>query len=59
LEFPDALAELLALVDVLEGGVAGRLHKANRTSGQHETLQIKTTEQNVNALVFLAQNVFG
>jgi len=58
LEFADALAELLAVVDVRDHVVHHRLHDAQRPAGQHGALVVQPAHQHFGATVQMAQDVF-
>ena len=57
LELANALAELLAVVDVGDDVVHHRLHDAQRSAGEHGALVVQAAHQHLGAAVDLAQHV--
>lgn len=57
LEVADRLAELLALLHVVDGDVQSLLHQADWPGAQHQALIVQAGHQDVHALVQLAQDV--
>ncbi|MNT78634.1 hypothetical protein D3C72_2178850 [compost metagenome] len=51
LEFSNALAELLAVVNVRDHVVHDGLHDAQRATGEHRTFVVQATHQHLGALV--------
>jgi hypothetical protein len=59
LELADALAELLAVVDVGHHVVHHRLHDADGPGGQHRAFVVQPAHQHLGAAVDRAQHVVG
>ena len=59
LELTNALAELLAVVDVGDDVVHHRLHDAQRAAGQHRALVVQAAHQHLGAAIDLAEHVLG
>ena len=57
LKLANALAELLALVDVGNDVVHHRLHDAQRPAGQHRALVVQPAHQHLGALVQAAEHI--
>ncbi|KAI3480412.1 hypothetical protein L1887_57426 [Cichorium endivia] len=57
LELADALAELLAVVDIRNDQVHARLHDAGRAAGEDHALVVQAAHQHLHAAVELAEDV--
>lgn len=59
LELTDALVELSAGVDILEGGVQGGLHQTERPTGEDETLIVQARHEDIDTLANVTEDVLG
>src|SRR5690606_29492832 len=57
LEFTDALAELLAVVDIRNDHVHRRLHQAQWTAAEHRALVVEAAHQHLDAFADAAKHV--